>query len=411
MKRIFYLLLLISLFLPGNTALAAADSDFAKRADGMAEITELRVSAQRDKARIVLEASREVAIKTMALSSPSRVVVDIKNAWVSPQAKKDMDIDSPFAGHVRVAQFDPNTVRVVVQTTMGKNNYSVFTLTSPHRVVMDFGDVGGSTEQAQIKPKEQTDKKAKPTTVKPPADKKQEKKKPKANDKKDKQEKDPILQEAGRNGKEDNKEDESELDKQIRDLTSLKGRRIVIDPGHGGSDSGAIGSSGVTEKSVTLRVSRELQRLLEAEGATVIMTRNMDTEVSKKGAKATDIEELQARCDVANQNKADIFLSIHMDSFTNNAAKGTTVYYYSSGDKKSRLLGEKIRENLVEALGTTSRGTQSSNFYVVKHTDMPAVLIEVAFISNKAEEKLMASMKGVKQAAQGIADGIADYFG
>ena len=100
-----------------------------------------------------------------------------------------------------------------------------------------------------------------------------------------------------------------------------------------------------------------------------------------------------------------------MDSFTNGAAKGTTGYYYSLGSKRSRDLADKIRSGVVDQLGTQSRGTQSSNFYVVKHTDMPATLVEVAFISNPSEERLMNSEAGIKKAAQGIADGIADFFG
>jgi N-acetylmuramoyl-L-alanine amidase len=100
-----------------------------------------------------------------------------------------------------------------------------------------------------------------------------------------------------------------------------------------------------------------------------------------------------------------------MDSFTSSAAHGTTGYYYSVGDKRSRQLADKIRVALIDQLGTQSRGTQSCNFYVVKHTDMPATLVEVAFISNESEEKLMDSEEGIRKAAQGIADGIADYFG
>jgi N-acetylmuramoyl-L-alanine amidase len=201
------------------------------------------------------------------------------------------------------------------------------------------------------------------------------------------------------------------VDGELSGITGLKGRKIVLDPGHGGSDSGAIGPTGVMEKSVTLRIANELKRLLVKEGAEVYMTRNADIEVSKKRAKATDIEELQARCDVANEKKADIFVSIHMDSFTSSAARGTTGYYYSLGDKRSRQLADKIRAGIIDQIGTQSRGTQSCNFYVVKHTDMPATLVEVAFISNETEEKLMDSEEGIRKAAQGIADGIADYFG
>ncbi|MBO5651512.1 MAG: N-acetylmuramoyl-L-alanine amidase, partial [Selenomonas sp.] len=205
--------------------------------------------------------------------------------------------------------------------------------------------------------------------------------------------------------------DEDDVDGELSGITGLKGRKIVLDPGHGGSDSGAIGPTGVMEKSVTLRVANELKRLLVQEGAEVYMTRSADIEVSKKRAKATDIEELQARCDVANEKNADIFISIHMDSFTSSAAHGTTGYYYSLGDKRSRKLADKIRIGIIDQLGTQSRGTQSCNFYVVKHTDMPATLVEIAFISNESEEKLMDSEDGIRKAAQGIADGIADYFG
>ena len=184
-----------------------------------------------------------------------------------------------------------------------------------------------------------------------------------------------------------------------------------MDAGHGGNDSGAIGPTGIMEKSVTLRVANEARRLLMAQGATVFMTRDTDKEVSPKGAKASDIEELQARCDVANQNNSDVFISIHMDSFSNGAAKGTTGYYYSLGSPRSRELADKVRSGVIDQIGTQSRGTQSCNFYVVKHTDMPATLVEVAFISNDAEEKLMDSEDGIKKAAQGIVDGIADFFG
>ena len=191
----------------------------------------------------------------------------------------------------------------------------------------------------------------------------------------------------------------------------MKGRKIVIDPGHGGSDSGAIGPTGIMEKSVTLRVSRELKRLLEAEGAQVILTRTGDTEVSSKGANATSVEELEARCEVANRANADIFLSIHADAFTNREVKGTTAYYYTKGSTASKHLADSVRTALVDAIGTLDRGTQASNFYVVKHTDMPAILVEISFISNPDEEKMMNSEEGIKNIARGIADGVADYFG
>ena len=385
MRRILFLAYMaaLCLLLPLATA-AAAESDFGERINGMAEVTGLRESSDGDKTRIVIDATREVTYKKMVLSSPDRVVVDIANAWLSREVKRSIDIDNTFVGKVKIAQFDPKTVRVVVETKVGQNNYQVFTLNSgsvPGRVVMDFGNLEDSDDVKIDWSKKTTE----PIEPQPEQEK-------------------PMPRAGGGSADED-------VDTAINGITGLKGRVIVIDPGHGGSDSGAIGPTGVMEKSITLRVGNELRRLLTQEGATVYMTRSTDKEVSPKRSKATDIEELQARCDVANQKNADIFVSIHMDSFTNDAAKGTTGYYYSLGNKRSRILADKIRAGVIDQLGTQSRGTQSSNFYVVKHTDMPATLVELAFISNKNEEQLMNSEDGIKKAAQGIADGIADYFG
>ena len=385
MRRILFLAYMaaLCLLLPLATA-AAAESDFGERINGMAEVTGLRESSDGDKTRIVIDATREVTYKKMVLSSPDRVVVDIANAWLSPEVKRSIDIDNTFVGKVKIAQFDPKTVRVVVETKVGQNNYQVFTLNSgsvPGRVVMDFGNLENSDDVKIDWSKKTTE----PIEPQPEQEK-------------------PMPRAGGGSADED-------VDTAINGITGLKGRVIVIDPGHGGSDSGAIGPTGVMEKSITLRVGNELRRLLTQEGAAVYMTRSTDKEVSPKRSKATDIEELQARCDVANQKNADIFISVHMDSFTNDAAKGTTGYYYSLGNKRSRILADKIRAGVIDQLGTQSRGTQSSNFYVVKHTDMPATLVELAFISNKNEEQLMNSEDGIKKAAQGIADGIADYFG
>ena len=386
-------LILVTLYMMLFTLPAfAADTNFGQRVSGMAEITGVRVSTEANKTRIVIDANKEGTFKAMSLGNPDRLVVDIPNAWPSPKLKKEYGVNSRFVGKARVAQFNPQTVRLVVESRVGKQNHKVFSLKGgpvAGRVVMDIGDLSGDTSGAKIDlPK------GKPTpapTTKPT---------PK-----------PTAKPTQKPAQKPESKPKEDVDGELAGITGLRGRKITIDPGHGGSDSGAIGPTGVMEKSVTLRVAQELKRLLVAEGATVYMTRDTDTEVSPKGADASDIEELQARCDIPNQNGSDIFVSIHMDSFTNGAAKGTTGYYYSLGSKRSRDLADKIRSGVVDQLGTQSRGTQSSNFYVVKHTDMPATLVEVAFISNPSEERLMNSEAGIKKAAQGIADGIADFFG
>ena len=430
------LLLLTMLALLGMS-LSAEASPFGERVEGLTEITGVRVSSSQDKTRIVVDAKAPVTYRTMVLKNPGRVVVDIKGAWLSPQVKRELSVSSSFVSRARVAQFDPRTVRVVVETTVGKDNYKIFPLTGgpvPGRVVLDFGRVGPDSAGATIalpdvkaptKPAAPQTKPTKPTKpqtpqtkpqapqTKPvetkPAETKPVETKPEAQQ--TPQDAEQAAQETAADTPGEQPATESSTDAGIAAITGLAGHSITIDAGHGGNDSGAIGPTGVTEKSVTLRVALALQKLLTSEGATVYMTRTTDTEVSPKGAAASDIEELQARCDVANRHNSDIFISIHMDSFTNGAAKGTTGYYYALGSKKSRDLADKVRAGVIDQIGTPSRGTQSCNFYVVKHTDMPATLVEVAFISNPTEEKLMNSEDGVQKAAQGIADGIADFFG
>ena len=431
------LLLLTMLALLGMS-LSAEASPFGERVEGLTEITGVRVSSSQDKTRIVVDAKAPVTYRTMVLKDPGRVVVDIKDAWLSPQAKRELAVSGPFVSRVRVAQFDQRTVRVVVETTVGKDNYKIFPLTGgpvPGRVVLDFGRVGPDSAGATIalpdvkaptKPAAPQTKPTKPQTkpqtpqTKPrapqtkPVETKPAETKPvetKPEEQQTPQDAEQAAQETAADTPGEQPATESSTDAGIAAITGLAGHSITIDAGHGGNDSGAIGPTGVTEKSVTLRVALALQKILTSEGATVYLTRTTDTEVSPKGAAASDIEELQARCDVANQHDSDIFISIHMDSFTNGAAKGTTGYYYALGSKKSRDLADKVRAGVIDQIGTPSRGTQSCNFYVVKHTDMPATLVEVAFISNPTEEKLMNSEDGVQKAAQGIADGIADFFG
>ncbi len=433
-------LLLLALLVLLGLPFSVEASPFGERVEGLTEITGVRVSSSQDKTRIVVDAKAPVTYRTMVLKNPGRVVVDIKDAWLSPQAKRELAVSGPFVSRARVAQFDQRTVRVVVETTVGKDNYKVFSLTGgpvPGRVVLDFGRVGPDSAGATIAlpdvkaPTEPAAPQTKPTKPQTPQTKPQTQQtpqtKPQAPQTKPAETKpvetkpeEPQTPQDAEQAAQETAADtpgtqpaatESSTDAGIAAITGLAGHSITIDAGHGGNDSGAIGPTGVTEKSVTLRVALALQKILASEGATVYMTRTTDTEVSPKGAAASDIEELQARCDVANRHNSDIFISIHMNSFTNGAAKGTTGYYYALGSKKSRDLADKVRAGVIDQIGTSNRGTQSCNFYVVKHTDMPATLVEVAFISNPTEEKLMNSEDGVQKAAQGIADGIADFFG
>jgi len=183
-------------------------------------------------------------------------------------------------------------------------------------------------------------------------------------------------------------------------------RLIVIDPGHGGSDTGAQ-SSGLVEKAITLDISSRLRSILTLRGWEVRMTRSGDSDVYGPGA--SDRDELQARVDVANSGGARLFVSIHVNSFGNSRPNGTTTYYYKPEDL---AFADAIHRRLVtEDLGTKDDGVVKESLYVVHHTTMPAVLVETAFLSNPDDRVLLRSPDWLQKVAHAIADGIGDYAG
>jgi len=187
----------------------------------------------------------------------------------------------------------------------------------------------------------------------------------------------------------------------------LKDKVITIDPGHGGSDSGAIGPNKTQEKTITLAVAQNVKTLLERAGAKVLMTRQTDVDVF--GPNASGADELQARSNVANNNKADVFVSIHINAFSNPTVGGTATYYYKNSSY-SAMLAQNIQDNLIKSGGLMDRGVYAAGFYVLKHTDMPAVLAELGFISNPNEERSLMLPQTQLQMAQGIVQGLEDFF-
>ena len=190
-------------------------------------------------------------------------------------------------------------------------------------------------------------------------------------------------------------------------LSNVKNKIITIDPGHGGSDSGAVGPNGYTEKEGTFAISQKVASILNQSGAKVVMTRDSDVDVYGPNAFARN--ELQARVDVGNNANSDIFVSIHCNAFVNPAANGTQTFYYGSSYQGQRL-AQSIQEKMIEANGLRDRGISTCNFYVVKHSYMPAVLIETAFITNYDEEALLSDDEWQTTMAKAIAEGINEYF-
>lgn len=174
--------------------------------------------------------------------------------------------------------------------------------------------------------------------------------------------------------------------------------KICIDPGHGGKDPGAS-TQGVNEKDIVLNVSTTLKQLLEKQGIQVIMTRTNDTFV-----------ELKERCNIANREKADVFVSIHCNSASSTQAHGFEIYHSQGSINGQKLAADiKLSVNENKSLIRADRGIKTANFTVLTGTNMPAVLVELAFISNDADRELLKTKQN--EFAQAIAKGIFNYFG
>lgn len=190
-------------------------------------------------------------------------------------------------------------------------------------------------------------------------------------------------------------------------LPGLKGKVVVIDPGHGGPDPGAIGVQGTREKQVNLEVSMRVKANLEKAGAKVLMTR--ETDVAVASLRGAGRGELQARTLFAMENQADIFISIHHNAAVRPTASGTSTYYYLK-TLLDRELARSLQAAMLEAGGLADFGVRMANFYVVKNVTMPAALLEIGFLSNAREEQILTSADFQQKIAQGIVTGIDRFF-
>ncbi|TYP51333.1 N-acetylmuramoyl-L-alanine amidase [Thermosediminibacter litoriperuensis] len=177
----------------------------------------------------------------------------------------------------------------------------------------------------------------------------------------------------------------------------LKNRIIVLDPGHGGSDPGAV-HSGVSEKNLNLDIALRLKKLLEENGAKVLMTRESDIYVN-----------LYTRAGIANEVGADLFVSIHNNASSNAATSGTMTLYYPTPEKKA--FAQTVHKAVVETLGLPNLGlVERPNLVVIRETRMPSALVEVAFMTNKHDLALLQTEGFRQKVAEGVFKGIYNYL-
>ena len=174
---------------------------------------------------------------------------------------------------------------------------------------------------------------------------------------------------------------------------------IVIDPGHGGFDPGAIGPTGLKEKDVNLEIARKVYDKMKEAGYEVFLTREKDKFIS-----------LSSRVEMAQEKNAGLFISIHINASKKSYTQGTETFVAKDCTNKDMKLAELVQARLIKKLKLENRGIRKDNFYVIRNTSMPSALVEVAFLSNPHEESLLSNELFREKAARAITEGLKKYM-
>ncbi|WP_031406171.1 N-acetylmuramoyl-L-alanine amidase CwlD [Geobacillus vulcani] len=192
----------------------------------------------------------------------------------------------------------------------------------------------------------------------------------------------------------------------------LSGRIIVLDPGHGGPDGGAVGGEAL-EKDIALNVAKKLRDYLQQQGALVLMTRETDRDLagpSTRGYSRRKTEDLLERTAFVNRSNADLFISIHLNAIPSPRWRGAQTFYYGSfieNERLARLIQAELRRNLEN---THRLAKMIDTVYLLKHAKIPGALVEVGFLSNPDERELLVSDGYQTKLAASIYKGVLRYF-
>lgn len=381
--------------------------------DPRAEIVNLRRSTHPNFTRVVLDIGTLREYTFGELRDPGRIYVDVLQAKLNPLLQgQAYPVKADYISQIRISQKTVSTVRVVVDVDFSRvQSYRVYHLPDPFRLVIDVYPREGNGAAAADRPADKpSDKPAAPPDKTAPQVKRQV------------DPNDPNL-------------NATSLARQL----GLGVRTVVIDPGHGGPRPGTIGKSGLQEKEVNLAVALALQKLLrEKAGLEAVLTRESDVDVS-----------LEDRTVIANQKRADLFVSIHANAHRDRRRGGVETFFLNvspdpsvvelaaaenatstknigemkailqkivqnSKVQESRGLAEKVQRNLVKALSqdlpsVRDLGVKGGPFWVLIGGEMPSVLVEISHLSNSREEAKLRTPRYRELAARGIFDGIMEY--
>ena len=186
---------------------------------------------------------------------------------------------------------------------------------------------------------------------------------------------------------------------------------VEIDAGHGGFDPGKVGIDGQLEKDINLSIAEKLKAYLEASDVNVVMTRDTDTGLYQSGDSHKKVSDMRRRCDIINEARPDLVVSIHQNSYHQEEINGGQVFYYKTSQNGKRL-AEILQERFDYVLGEANRrvAKANDNYYLLLHVKEPIVIVECGFLSNRKEAKALESEDYQDRMAWTIHMGVMEYL-
>lgn len=186
---------------------------------------------------------------------------------------------------------------------------------------------------------------------------------------------------------------------------------VCIDSGHGGNDPGKIGVAGTKEKEVNLTIALKLKKHLERQNIRVIMTRTDDRNLADANATNEKIADMKQRVAKMNSKQPDAVISIHQNSYTDSSVKGAQVFYYERS-KEGKILAELLQKSLISNVDPQNHRVAKANsdYYILKNTSAPTVIVECGFLSNPEEESLLISAAYQEKLVEALQKGICAYL-
>lgn len=184
---------------------------------------------------------------------------------------------------------------------------------------------------------------------------------------------------------------------------------IVIDAGHGGRDDGSTGASGVKESEVNLKIAKALEKQLKTLGIKVVMTRSDGNGLYDANATNFKASDIAKRIEIIEKARADMVISIHCNSYINSSECGAQVFY-QEGDEFSQSFAEATQSQLINILDNARSNANKGDYYILKESPCPAVLVECGFLSNPTEEKLLNTADYQAKVSYAIMCGVVKYF-